>query len=134
MPNQPTAKNELKTKRKTAAAMPEALLTCEVVPARIAMEICKPVVSQLSTAAKRACTTHSLTRSAEEHQLPSTELFDGEDGDPAGDEVLRAVERGQQSTRKATEPDVVLEDRGGVVCDDLDYLPQLEQGLVLERR
>lgn len=40
MPNQPTAKKLLKTKRKTAATMPVVVLVCEVAPARIAIDIC----------------------------------------------------------------------------------------------
>ena len=39
MPNQPTAKKLLKTKRKTAATTPVVVLVCEVAPARIAIEI-----------------------------------------------------------------------------------------------
>jgi hypothetical protein len=39
MPNQPTAKKLLKTKRKTAATIPVVVLVCEVAPARIAIEI-----------------------------------------------------------------------------------------------
>jgi len=41
IPSQPTAKNELKTKRKTAAAIPEALLTWDVVAASTTIESCK---------------------------------------------------------------------------------------------
>jgi hypothetical protein len=40
MPNQPTAKKLLKTKRKTAATMPVVVLVCEVAPARTAIDIC----------------------------------------------------------------------------------------------
>jgi hypothetical protein len=43
MPNQPTAKKLLKTKRKTAATIPVVVLVCEVAPARIAIDICSRI-------------------------------------------------------------------------------------------
>lgn len=62
---------------------------------------------------------YSLPSSTEDHQLPSTKLLDGEDGDPAGDEILGTVKCSEQSASEATETNVVLKDRCGVVCDDL---------------
>jgi len=43
IPSHPTAKNELKTKRKTAATIPVVVLVCEVAPASIAIDICSGI-------------------------------------------------------------------------------------------
>ena len=53
MPNQPTAKKLLKTKRKTAATMPEVVLLCEVAPARTAIDICSGISVMRAKAEQR---------------------------------------------------------------------------------
>jgi hypothetical protein len=59
--------------------------------------------------------TYSLTNSAEQHELPATELFDGEDGYERSKEVLGTIQRSKKTAKKARQTDAVLEDSGGVV-------------------
>ena len=47
IPSHPTAKKELKTKRKTAAAIPVFLFVCAVVPARTAMDMACPAAPKI---------------------------------------------------------------------------------------
>lgn len=116
IPSQPTAKNELKTKRKTAATIPVVVLVCEVAPARIAIDIC----SCVSVIFKRivwhcGMESYSLTSSAEQHELSAPKLFDRKDSDEGGKKVFGTVQGSKKTAEKARKTDAVLKDGGGIV-------------------
>jgi len=59
--------------------------------------------------------SYSLTGSAKQHELPTTELLNGEYGDKRGQEVFSAVECREKSAQKAGKTNAILEDRSGVI-------------------
>lgn len=44
--------------------------------------------------------THGLPAGTKQHQLPPAELFDGENGDKRGEEVLGAITCGEESRKE----------------------------------
>jgi hypothetical protein len=82
IPSHPTAKNELKTKRKTAATIPVVLLVCEVAPARIAIDICLGIsIIQAKASGHIKVESYSLASSTKQHELSSPKFLDGKDSD-----------------------------------------------------
>ncbi len=57
---------------------------------------------------------------AEQHELTTTKLLDGEHGDPRGGKVFGAVGGGQDARHVGRHADLVLVDVGGVVGDEID--------------
>ena len=116
MPNQPTAKKLLKTKRKTAATMPVVVLVYEVAPARIAIDICGRISMTRSREKRQSrVESYSLAGCAEQHELSSSKFLDGEDSDERSQEVFCAVQRSKKTAEEAGQTNAVLEDRGSVV-------------------
>jgi hypothetical protein len=116
MPNQPTAKKLLKTKRKTAATMPVVVLVCEVAPARTAIDICARV--SMNDGASKRCKmaeSYSLASRAKQHEFSSSKLLDGKDGDEGREEVFGTVQCCKKTAEKSGETDAVLKNGGCVV-------------------
>jgi len=61
-----------------------------------------------------------LTCCAEHHERSSSELLDGEDGDPGRHPVLSSIARSEQSTQESGQTDVLLEDCCSVVGDNIN--------------
>jgi hypothetical protein len=59
--------------------------------------------------------SYSLTSSAKQHELPTPELFDSEDGDEGSKEVFCAIQCSQKTARETGQTDAVLKDSGGIV-------------------
>lgn len=59
--------------------------------------------------------SYSLTSSAEQHELSTTELFNGENGDKRCQEVFSTVECGEKTTEETRKADAVLEDSSCVI-------------------
>jgi hypothetical protein len=116
MPNQPTAKKLLKTKRKTAATIPVVVLVCEVAPARIAIDICARIsVDRAKDERRIEVGSYSLTSRAKQHELSSSELLDGKDCDERSEEIFGAVQRSKKTAEEAGKTDAVLKDSSSVV-------------------
>ena len=58
--------------------------------------------------------------------MTTSELFDGEDGDPRGKEVLGTVASGQKTGDELRQANLALVDVGGVVGDQVDTRDLLE--------
>lgn len=61
-----------------------------------------------------------MSCSTEQHQLSSSKLLDGEDGDERCEEILRAIASGEKAAQEAGETNAILKDCCCVVRDNID--------------
>lgn len=66
-----------------------------------------------------------LARGAEEHEVPAADALHEEDGGPRGDEVLGAVEGGEEAGHEVGHAEIAVDD-GRVVRDEVDSRNLLE--------